>query len=463
MDPQRPLPELEELACEFDSPAPVARNNISTVEPYREVARSLVEQGVEMVAIHSRLVSNHGYTGSYSSVRRFVSHLRPKDDVVIRIETPPGREAQVDFGSAGMMRDALSGKMRKAYCFVMTLSYSRHQYVEFVFDQSMPTFIRCHRRAFESLGGAPREIVIDNLKAAVVKAAVDDCVLSEPYRQMARHYGILIHPCRVRTPEHKGKVESGVHYVCRNFLAGQEFMDILEANEKVKTWVSDVAGVRNHGTTHEAPLARFHRDEKSDLLPLPYESFELLCVKQVSVHRDCHVQVDGAYYSAPFAYAGSKLEAHVYERVVQLYDGVKLVVTHEKARGKGERITRQEHYPAEKSIYVTHTREFCEKRSAEIGANCAIVVETLLSERPLDRLRGVQGIIRLADSYGRDRVEAACARALFYGDPRYRRIKDILSSGLDIESEGQAPVQRSLSFYEFARSTSEFFGGAGLC
>ena len=128
------------------------------------------------------------------------------------------------------MRDRKTGKLRQAYCFVMTLSCSRHQYVEFVFDQKMETWIGCHRRAFESFGGVPREVVVDNLKAAVIKASLDDPILSEPYRKMAHHYGFLIHPCRVGTPQHKGKVENGVHYVQRNFLAGQEFLDIDEAN-----------------------------------------------------------------------------------------------------------------------------------------------------------------------------------------------------------------------------------------
>ncbi len=205
LKPMAALPKLEDLQVEL--PAPYRKSNISSVEPYRDVVKAFLDLGVEMVAIHNRLKKNHGYTGSYTSVRRFVAGLLPKESLaVVRIETPPGQEAQVDFGSAGKMRDRKTGKLRQAYCFVMTLSCSRHQYVEFVFDQKMETWIGCHRRAFESFGGAPRELVIDNLKAAVIKASLDDPILSEPYRKMAQHYGILVHPCRVRTPEHKGKV-----------------------------------------------------------------------------------------------------------------------------------------------------------------------------------------------------------------------------------------------------------------
>lgn len=296
LNPASPLPKLEELQSELP---PAARtNNISTVEPYRDVAKKLVDQGVEMVAIHNRLSKNYGYTGSYTSVRRFVAKLSPKEsEVFVRMETPPGQEAQVGFGGVGKMRDPKSGKLRNAYCFVMTLSCSRHQYVEFVFDQKIETWIACHRHAFEFFGGVPKEVVIDNLKSAVIRASFDDPVLSEAYRKMAIHYGVLVHPCRPRAANHKGKVENGVHYVQRNFIAGNEFLDIHDANRQVLLWITEYAGLRTHGTTREQPLARFHEVEKSALQLLPEQPFELESVREAKVHQDCHVEVAGAYYS----------------------------------------------------------------------------------------------------------------------------------------------------------------------
>jgi transposase len=455
LEPTSTLPKLEDLQVEL--PAPYRKSNISSVDPYREVVKALLDQGVEMVAIHRRLVRNHGYTGSYTSVRRFVANLLPKESLaVVRIETPPGQEAQVDFGSAGKMRDRKTGKLRQAYCFVMTLSSSRHQYVEFVFDQKMQTWIGCHRRAFESFGGAPKEVVVDNLKAAVIKASLDDPILSEPYRKMAHHYGFLVHPCRVRTPEHKGKVESGVHYVQRNFLAGAEFLDIDEANREVNLWVSEEAGLRTHGTTREQPLDRFFETEQAALQSLPHEPFELVEVRQAKVHRDCHVEVAGAYYSVSFKQVGKRLEVYLFERVVQIYNGLELVVTHERATRKGQRVTRLEHYPPEKSIYLARPRDYCRQRAYTIGPKCGEAVSALLDSRPLDNLRAVQGIIGLADRYGDKRLEAACARALYYGDPRYRRIKDTLKAGLDMQPL-EEDSQRSFRFFEFARSASDFF------
>lgn len=329
LDPSRPLPEPGEVLAQLEPALSAPGSNVSGVEPYREVVAGLLEQGVEMVAIHQRLGRHHGYQGSYSSVRRFVRRLRPRHkEVVVRIETPPGQQAQVDFGGAGKMRDPATGRLRQAWCFVMTLSYSRHQYVEFVFDQRMETWIGCHRRAFESFGGVPKELVVDNLKAAVLRAALDDPRLAEPYRKLAQHYGTLVHPCRPGMPQHKGKAENGVHYVQRNLLAGEGELDLTQANRLAKSWVLEVAGVRDHGTTHVPPLRRFREEEQAALLPLPEEPFSLREVRSVTLHRDCHVQVEGSYYSAPFAYVGQRLDAYLYQHTVQLYDGVTLLVTH---------------------------------------------------------------------------------------------------------------------------------------
>jgi transposase len=122
-----------------------------------------------------------------------------------------------------MMIDPQTGKLRKSWAFVMTLAWSRHQYVEFVWDQKVATFLRCHRNAFEFMGGVPERVRIDNLKTAILKAVFDDPQVQQSYRECAEHYGFLIAPCRVATPEHKGKVEQGgVHYVKRNFLGGRE-------------------------------------------------------------------------------------------------------------------------------------------------------------------------------------------------------------------------------------------------
>jgi hypothetical protein len=303
-------------------------------------------------------------------------------------------------------------------------------------------------------------VVPDNLKPAVKQALAHDPVLGEAYRRLALHYGFLISPTAPGRPRHKGKVENGVHYVQRNFLAGQDFVDGHVANQRLQVWVREVAGTRMHGTTHQPPLQLFTEYEQAALLPLPAEPFTLCEVKPVKVHPDCHVTLAGSYYSVPFRYVGQTLEAYVSERVVELYLGSDLLATHVRSTTPGQWHTRLEDYPPDKAEYLKRTPDRCRQLAARIGPATQAVVETLLNERPLDRLRAVQAILRLEETVGRQRLEAACARAAFYGDVRYRRIKDILNAALDREPLPEALPIPSQSTFAFARSGAEFFATA---
>lgn len=208
------LPDVKTVEARRDAVSPFkACGPESTVEPYRSFVEEKRADGVELVALHA-LLRERGFDGSYSALRRFVAQIEKQEpEKFVRVETPPGEEAQVDFGYVGMIYDELSKRERKAWVFVMTLSFSRHQYAEIVFDQRVETWIRLHITAFESFGGVVNRVVIDNLKSGIVKAVVHDPEPQRSYRDFAEHYGFLISPCRPRTPQHKGKVESGVHYV----------------------------------------------------------------------------------------------------------------------------------------------------------------------------------------------------------------------------------------------------------
>jgi hypothetical protein len=252
-------------------------------------------------------------------------------------------------------------------------------------------------------------------------------------------------------------VENGVHYVQRNFMAGQDFVDLLIANQHLKVWITDVAGTRIHGTTHQAPLQLFNDYERAALLPLPAEPFTLCEVKPVKVHPDCHVTLAGSFYSVPYRHIGQTLEAYVSERVVELYLGTTLIATHVRCTEPGQWRTRLEDYPPDKAQYLIRTPLYCRQIAAQIGPSTLQVVETLLGERPLDRLRAVQGILRLEETVGCQRLEAACVRALYYGDVRYRRIKDILNAALDREPLPAAPTVTEQLPFAFARSAAEFF------
>lgn len=454
------LPSREELHRRLSETWPNALppQSISSVAPFRVIITELREQGVEVAAIFQRLRDQHGYTGSYSSVWRFVSHLEPKrPDVVVRVEVKPGEEGQVDFGYAGQLLDPLTGKLRPAWAFVMTLSWSRHQYVEFVFDQKSVTWLLCHRHAFEYFGGVPERVVVDNLKAAIVRAAWDDPEVQRAYRECAEHYSCLIAPCRPRTPQHKGKVEQGgVHYVKRNFLAGRQPTTITDANQAVLRWCEQVAGQRLHGTTRQKPLLRFHQVEQAALRPLPDQPYEPSIWKQAKLHRDCYVVFEQAFYSAPYQLVGQLLWLRAGARTVELYDTTyQRVAVHDRATTPGQRLTHLAHLPPAKVPGLLLSRPFCQARAAAIGPATAAVVEALLAHRPEDRLRTADRLLRLADRFTAERLEAACGRAQTYGDGSYLTVKRILEENLDQQPvAGAAPTASAGSI--FARAALEF-------
>jgi hypothetical protein len=176
------------------------------------------------------------------------------------------------------------------------------------------------------------------------------------------------------------------------------------------------------------------------------------------VHSDCHIVVDGSFYSVSHTLVGSEVEVHVHERVVEIYAHHELVRTHRRAAQKGQWRTEMEDYPPSKAQYLLKTPQFCLKLALRMGPHTHQVVEHLLADRPLDRLRSVQAILALAESVGEKRLEAACKRALYYGDPHYRRIKDILNAALDREPlPDQALAAPNPQGFAFSRQPREFF------
>jgi transposase len=454
------LPPVEQVQALLSQtmPAPLPPQNVSSVESFRDVIVQLVKEDVEIAAIKCRL-EERGYTGSYWPVYRFVQRLKPRTpEATVRVERKPGEEGQVDFGYAGRMVDPLTGELHRTWAFVMTLAWSRHQYVEFVFDQKVETWLRLHRDAFAWLGGVPKRVVIDNLKAAIIKATWDDPEVQQSYRQCAEHYGFLIAPCRPYTPQHKGKVEQGgVHYVKRNFLGGRQSTTLTQANQDVLVWCNTTAGLRIHGTTKEQPLVRFQQVEQARLQPLPDTPYDLAIWKKVSLGRDCHVNFDHAYYSAPHRLIHHELWVCGGIQQVRIYNNHKeLIATHDRARYPGERLTHLDHLPPEKVPGLLLDRDDCLACAAELGSATLQAVQTLLDDPVIDRLPTVGRLLRLRRKFGDERLEAACERALYFNDPTYKTVKRILTQSLD---DQPLPIAVTLpAATTFVRGAEELVG-----
>jgi transposase len=455
-----PLPALGDLLVLLEQTMPTHHppQNVSSVEPYRDVVARLVKENVEIAAIWERL-KERGYCGSYSAARRFVRTLQPlTPEATVRVEREPGEEAQLDFGYAGKMIDPETGELRRTWAFVMTLSWSRHQYVEFVFDQKVETWLRLHRNALAFFGGVPRRLVIDNLKAAIIQAIWDDPEVQQSYRECAEHYGFLIAPCRPRTPEHKGKVEQGgVHYVKRNFLGGREPTALTRANREVLDWCDSTAGRRIHGTTKEQPLVRFQETEQARLRPLPETPYDMAVWKQVKVQRDGYVEFDQAYYSVPYRLITQPVWVCGGIQQVRIYTTQHhLMATHERAQLPGQRRTHLDHLPPQKVPGLTLNREGCLTTATQIGPAALQVVQTWLDDPVLDRLPTAGRLLRLRERFGAERLEAACRRALHFEDPAYKTVRRILKQGLENEAL-PAPVS-SPEAACFVRSAEELVG-----
>lgn len=390
---------------------------------------------------------------------RFLHRLHPPSpDTPARIERAPGEEGQVDFGYAGRMLDPESGHARKTWAFVMTLAWSRHQYVEFVFDQSLPTWIALHRNAFAFFGGVPRRVVLDNLKAGIAQACFDDPQIQTSYRECAEHYGFLIAPCAPRTPEHKGKVEQGgVHYLKRNFLGGRTATTISQANTDVLVWCRTTAGLRCHGTTKEQPLLRFQTTEQAALKPLPTSPYDLAIWKRAKLHRDGYVVFEQAFYSAPFRLTGQTLWVRGGSQQVCLYTSAyELVATHPRAERPGERLTHADHLLPAKQPGALWTREVCLTLAAEVGSATSEYVQRLYADPSVERHPRVVRVLKLRTTVGDTRLEAACARALDYDELSYASLKRILEQHL--ETLPAPPAPPSVPARTFARSATELLG-----
>ena len=427
-----PFPDDQELAALFEPTRISKLNRQALTKPYEDKIKQWVEEGIQATTIHAALERQFGFTGSYSSVRRRVRKIRgtsPK--ATCMLDFAPGDAVQVDFGKGPNIIDVFTGEILKTWVFVMTLCFSRHMYAEIVTDQKVETWLGCHRRAFEFFNGVSARVIIDNPKCAITKACYTDPEVQRSYAELAEGYGFLISPCPVRDPQKKGRVESGVKYVKNNFIPLRRFRTLADANEQLSKWLLQTAGNRTHGTTRQKPLTMFAETERHFLKTLPDVPVQIATWTRVKLHGNCHVQFEKSYYSAPFQLVHQELWLKATDTTVKLYKDIKLVATHPRLRQPGERSTVDEHMPPEAIAYKMQDPQWCLKQAEEIGPNCYRLIRRLFAHKVLDNLRAAQGVVRLAKKYGTTRLEAACTRALHFGNVKYRTVKSILHQGLE--------------------------------
>jgi transposase len=404
----------------------------SRCEPYRELIAQGLERGRNAMGIWQDLVDSHGFGSGYQSVLRFVRALRGSTVPEARaiIETAPGEECQVDYGTGPMVRDPVTGKYRRTRLFVLTLGCSRKSVRLLVFRSSARVWAELHEKAFRRLGGTTRIVVLDNLREGVLSADIYDPQLNPLYRDVLAHYGVTALPCKVRDPDRKGKVESGVAHAQKTPLKGKRFESLEEAQAYLDRWEEHWADTRIHGRTKRQVAAMF-AEEKPFLQLLPLEPFRYYQYGKRTVHIDGCVEVDAAYYGAPPGWIGRLVDVQWDAMYVRLLDPRTGMLLREHLKQKrGTHRIRDEDRPRRTP---PHTLRLL-ARAHKAGKNIGTVSDVIHQRQGEAGLRRIMGLLALAKKYGCAATEEACAAALELRVAEYRFVRRYL------ERSPQAPL-----------------------
>ena len=434
----------------------------AALAPHRERIRAWLfpeeGRGLRLTKVRE-LLGRQGVEVPYSSLHRFaLTHLGFQDRrrTTVRVaEVEPGELAEVDFGRLGLVPDPETGRRRVVHALIVTLVYSRHQYVHVTASQKTPDLIAGLEDAWEYFGGVVARVVIDNLRAAVAKADRYDPVFSRTFEEYARHRGFVIDAAVVRHATGKATVERNVQYVRESFFRGETWIDLAHVQREAVRWCTATAGMRTHGTTRERPLVRFETEKKA-LRTLDRPRFDPPEWKHCKVHPDHHVQFGRAIYSAPSRYLRKRVWVRGDRKLVRLYYEGELIKTHPR-QPPGGRSTDYDDYPEELSAYAMRDPHRMISEGRRLGPHVARFLERLLvAPFPWAHLRQAQKLLRLGNKYGRGRLDAACKRALHFDLIHVGRVEAIIEKGLDATPMPRGGGQLVLLPSRFLRPAGSF-------
>lgn len=420
----------------------------SACEPYLDFIELSLSKGRNAKAIYQDLVDSHGFTGRYASVKRFVRQFRqrrPGQTACAVIVTPPGEEAQVDYGSGPMVRDPSANRYRRTRLFVLTLGYSRKSIRLLTFQSSTQTWAELHEQAFRRLGGVTRTVVLDNLGEGVLKPDIYDPALNPLYRDLLAHYGAVGLPCRVADPDRKGKVERGVGHAKNTPLKGLRFESLQEAQAYLDRWETKWADTRIHGTTKRQVAAMF-AEEKPSLLALPLEPFRMYQFGERRVNLDGCVEVDAAYYSTPPGWIGRSVNVQWDGHCVRVLDPRTGQLLRQHLRQeRGRHRIPDEDKPAHTPRSTAQLLARCGKIGPHVGA---VAEQSYRRDGPVS-IRRIMGLTGLARRHGAALTDDACAAALEVGIPAnpYGFVRRWLERRPALTLRQVDPIIRQLSLY----------------
>lgn len=436
---------------------------------YEYIHREMSKPGVTQQLLWFEYCDRCRETGEIPyQLTQFKTHYREylaKTKATMHINRKPGELMEVDWaGQTAQLTDTDTGEGMEAYIFVSVLPYSGYAYAEAFLSMEQEAWITAHVNAYNFFGGVTRILVPDNLKTGVVKHTKTEIVLNRSYQEMAEHYGTAIIPTRVRTPKDKATVEGAVGIVSTFILAAirnQKFFTLRELNEVIRERLH----ILNHKPFQKKSGSRasLFAEERVSLLPLPKSAFEMAVWKNAKVSFNYHIEVEGRYYSVPFEYIKRRVDVRMTHNTVEVfYEGTR-ICSHVRLYDPKEKYSTQEaHMPPNHQQYVQWNGDRFRKWAAKIGSNTVTVVESILTGYKVEQqgYRACMALLKLSEQYTPERLEAACAKALFYTPrPSYKAVQTILNSGQDRLSE-EASANSEPSEFGFTRG-ADYYGRGG--
>ncbi len=434
-----PLPEqlddaqLERLLFPPPPKLPAAQR---AIPDWDDVFLELKKKNVTKFLLWQEYRTAHpmGYNYSWfcSGYRRWLGTR----DLSMRQTHCAGEKCFVDYaGHTIAIIDARTGEISQAEIFVAVLGASNYTFAEATATQSLPDWIGSHVRAFEFFQGVTEVLVPDNLRSGVTKAHRYEPDLNPTYHDMAQHYGVVVIPARVRRPKDKSKAEVGVQVVERWILAAlrhQTFFSLQQLNERIQVLLVEL----NNRPFRKLPGSRRSQFEALDrpaLNPLPAKAYIYADWKKARVNIDYHVEVDGHYYSVPYSLVKQQIDVRYTEHSVECFHKNQRITSHCRSRQKGYHTTVREHMAESHRQYGDWSPQRLMSWAQQYGKCTAELVNQIMQSRrhPEQGYRSCLGILRLEKTYGAERLELACQRALLLETRRYKSVESILKHGLD--------------------------------
>ena len=364
------------------------REKPTKLSPFKEYIQQRITEYPLSAARIFREIQLQGFTGSYSLVKTYVRTIRPSESTtaVLRYETKPGVQAQVDWGECD--RIEVDGQFRKLYCFSIILGYSRMRYMEFTLSTDVSTLIQCHVHAFEYFGGTTEEILYDNIKQVIIKRAIRprENTWNAKFEDFFSYYGFIPRLCKPYCPQTKGKIENSIGYVKRDFLLGGTFHSLEDMNNQVRQWINRVNG-DIHGTTHEIPFERLKQENLKNISDIP--PYQIRREESRKVSRDCYISYRGNRYSVPYQYAGRSVPLELQGDRMNIRLGSEVIGSHGVVPGHARMIREKEHFKGLLSVALKCNSQ-CRRRSKPLFR----IVGPEVEHRPLSVYESYSGDVR---------------------------------------------------------------------